>query len=95
MALTKNISLPFHGQDVEFKNVYIKVAEIVGGKNRIEAVVELNNPKREDADADTKHAELIEARRYAFVPVLEGSNFIAQAYDYLKTLPEFEGAVDC
>lgn len=26
---------------------------------------------------------------------LEGSNPIAQAYAYLKTLPEFENAVDC
>jgi hypothetical protein len=26
---------------------------------------------------------------------LSGSNPIAQAYEHLKTLPEFEGAVDC
>lgn len=26
---------------------------------------------------------------------LEGKNFIAQAYDHLKTLPEFAGAEDC
>lgn len=26
---------------------------------------------------------------------LEGDNPIAQAYEHLKTLPEFEGAVDC
>lgn len=95
MALTKTITLSFHGQDVEFQNVYIKVSEIVGGKNRIEAVVELNKPKRSDADENTKHADLIESRRYAFVPNLSGDNFIAQAYAHLKTLPEFNGAVDC
>jgi hypothetical protein len=34
---------------------------------------------------------------YAFVPsVSDGSaNFIKQAYEYLKTLPEFTGALDC
>jgi hypothetical protein len=32
---------------------------------------------------------------YNFVPSLEGANFIAQAYEYLKTLPEFKGATDC
>jgi autotransporter translocation and assembly factor TamB len=26
---------------------------------------------------------------------LDGKNFIAQAYDHLKTLPEFAGATDC
>lgn len=26
---------------------------------------------------------------------ISGSNPITQAYDYLKTLPEFSGAVDC
>jgi hypothetical protein len=30
-----------------------------------------------------------------FFPSLEGNNFIAQAYEHLKTLPEFEGAEDC
>lgn len=32
---------------------------------------------------------------YDFTPDLSGKNFIAQAYDYLKTLPEFAGAIDC
>jgi hypothetical protein len=34
-------------------------------------------------------------RTYSFVPVMNGGNFIAQAYEHLKTLPEFAGAVDC
>jgi hypothetical protein len=32
---------------------------------------------------------------FNFAPNLEGKNFIAQTYEYLKTLPEFEGSVDC
>jgi hypothetical protein len=31
----------------------------------------------------------------AFKINLNGKNFIAQAYDHLKTLPEFAGAIDC
>jgi hypothetical protein len=32
---------------------------------------------------------------YSFAPDLNGKNFIAQAYEHLKTLPEFAGATDC
>jgi hypothetical protein len=42
-----------------------------------------------------KEGELIERKVYEFTPNLEGANFIAQAYDHLKTLPEFSGAIDC
>jgi hypothetical protein len=35
------------------------------------------------------------ARSYPFTVDLEGPNFIKQAYEHLKTLPEFEGAEDC
>jgi hypothetical protein len=31
----------------------------------------------------------------AYSYALNGGNPIKQAYDYLKTLPEFEGATDC
>ena len=32
---------------------------------------------------------------FNFIPVLDGQNFIAQSYEYLKALPEFADAVDC
>jgi hypothetical protein len=32
---------------------------------------------------------------YKFAPNLDGANFIKQAYEHLKTLPEFSGATDC
>lgn len=32
---------------------------------------------------------------HEFKPTVEGDNFIAQAYEHLKTLPEFADAVDC
>ena len=40
-------------------------------------------------------ADAIKHEQFNFVPNLEGQNFIAQAYEHLKTLPEFAGAEDC
>lgn len=37
----------------------------------------------------------IENKSHLFTPNLEGENFIKQGYEYLKTLPEFAGCVDC
>lgn len=34
-------------------------------------------------------------KQFVFAPSLEESNFIKQAYEHLKTLPEFAGAIDC
>lgn len=34
------------------------------------------------------------SKQYKFVPEMNGDNFIRQAYLYLKTLPEFQGAED-
>ena len=36
-----------------------------------------------------------QSKAYACEYDIEGSNPIAQAYEYLKTLPEFAGATDC
>jgi hypothetical protein len=49
---------------------------------------------------DITKAELIVSRdkkpEYRFQPDLEsGDNYIKQAYEYLKTLPEFINAEDC
>jgi len=37
----------------------------------------------------------ISKRQYTCQHDLEGGNVIKQAYEHLKTLPEFEGAEDC
>jgi hypothetical protein len=42
-----------------------------------------------------KNEKSFNAKTYEFYVNLDGSNFIKQAYEYLKTLPEFSGAVDC
>jgi len=65
------------------KLCYIKVSEISGNKEEIMFNVLF------------KSSEFSLHKSYSMIPDLEGPNFIKQAYLYLKSLPEFEGAVDC
>jgi len=72
--------------DVIFNNIYTKIEMISGNKEKIR--VDLIYKRQSD--------ELIVLKQcYFFVPDLNGNNFIAQAYEHLKTLPEFSGVVDC
>jgi hypothetical protein len=72
-------NVPFNVQD----SIYIKVQQVNGDKTRVNADVVLTG-------------DSINGKRfYSFTPDLDGPNFIKQAYNYLKTLPEFAGAIDC
>ena len=71
-------------QRVSF-SAYVKVINITGDKNQINASVNFNG-------------DIQQFTKYYQVPVSVESNsenFIAQVYKYLKTLPEFAGAEDC
>lgn len=81
MALIKDI----HKSGVTIPSCYIKVSKFYGDKNVLFFTVDY----KADKDA-LPFAE--ENRSIALQP--DGDNFIAQAYEHLKTLPEFEGAVD-
>jgi hypothetical protein len=87
MALYKTLTLTnnFNTKTV-LENVYIKVTRIEGSKLELTAEVSLL-PK--------EGGEPYKVQRVTFVPDLNGSNFIAQAYLHLKSLPEFADAVDC
>lgn len=87
MALTKTIALKNNFGDVSvFNNSYIKVKRIIGGKESMTAEVGFFR----SADGQELKYE-----SYTFSPDLHASNFIAQAYWHLKTLPEFADATDC
>lgn len=87
MALISNITLEVYNTEVVLPNAYHKICRING--NQDEMYIEIT------AYTDqTKTKEIIK-KTFLFVPNLEGKNFIAQSYDYLKTLPEFADAVDC
>jgi hypothetical protein len=86
MALTLNYTIYAFGQDIICQDAYIKINRLFGDKEEItfELVIK----------TDTK-LDSICNKIYSYTPNLEGANFIAQGYDYLKTLPEFADAFNC
>lgn len=87
MALIKSINFFVNGGiEVKVENAYLQISKISGNKNKIEFFVECKRNK----DTTTFKTEV-----YDFQPSPDGKNFIAQAYEHLKTLPEYAGAIDC
>ena len=87
MALKQNITLKNNfGDDVTFADSYIKIEKVAGNKEQIGINVSFYKKQNE---------QIVDNKNYLFTPSLDGKNFIAQAYDHLKTLPEFAGAIDC
>ena len=85
MALQKNIiktQVGFNGTLVA-QDVYFKVASVSGSKESMQALV-----------TGVCNGSAIFNESYSFTPDLSGANFIAQAYQHLKTLPEFAGSTD-
>ncbi len=73
-------------ETVTTNQLYVKVDTISGNKNLITASVVL---------IDQESDKPVAYKQYQFALDLEGSNPIKQAYEYLKTLPEFTDATDC
>ena len=87
MALQKTISLPNNfGTQTEFVGAYIKVRSVNFSKAAAQANVNFSIAK------DGQH---LATKQYDFLVDLAGNNAIAQAYEHLKTVPEFAGAIDC
>lgn len=90
MALEKTLvekKEHFDGQ-LKVENAYWKVEQVIVSKTNGIAVVSASRIKN-----DVKYQ--LTSKQYSFIPELNSVNFIQQAYDYLKTLPEFAGAQDC
>lgn len=85
MALSKNIEVVIANKTINFPNCYIKTSSVSGTKEEITALV---NYFAENTKA------IIKQKAFTFKPNMEGGNFIKQAYEHLKTLPEFAGAAD-
>ena len=86
MALQKTIthSVDLAG-DIQM-TAYIRVESLDGNKEKINAKTVYRKDNSEGA--------MIKHEWWSFVPSLDGENFITQAYEHLKTLPEFAGAAD-
>ena len=89
MALQKNMTLKnnFNEESV-IRNAYIQIYEMSGGKLNLNVKYFIKQENK---------INVVDKRRFVFTPSVEtnSANFIAQAYDHLKTLPEFAGSVDC
>jgi hypothetical protein len=80
-----------HRFDTEFGAVtvaecYIKVPMVEVNKSEGMATVSF---------FDKPNGKLLKSVIYPMPHNLNGSNALAQAYNHLKTLPEFAGAIDC
>ena len=86
MALKKNVlkNITLVG-DVNF-SAYIKITSFSGNKESMS--FEVTYFKEETQD-------VINQTHFIIKPNLDGNNFIKQAYEHLKGLPEFESAIDC
>lgn len=63
-------------------NAYIKVDRVTSTKDVASALVSFSEN------------EIVGQKEYTFAPDMNGENFIKQAYEHIKTLPEFAGAAD-
>lgn len=88
MAIKKDTAFTAQGGfEVLVTDAYIKIANVVGDKNSVSASIHwLKNSEVSDP---------FKVTTCQFKPSMSGMNFIAQAYNHLKTLPEFAGAIDC
>jgi len=85
MALKKTAQTPF---GIEVVNAFHRVEGLmIIGKDQISFQVR----SYKDNSGLPHFAGVVASCAYA----LDGANPIAQAYEHLKTLPEFAGAIDC
>ena len=86
MALKQTLTLVSNfNTEVFFQDCYIKVLSVNGTKISVQTTY---------AIFDKKDGAILESRNSNFVPDMDGGNFIKQAYEHLKTFPEFEKATD-
>ena len=86
MAIKKDVFFEKKGFEGKLiaQDAYWKIENIAGNKNQMHIEIYAN-----------VNGEQIQRVVSTFIPSLDESNFIRQAYQHLKTLPEFSGAVDC
>lgn len=88
MALNKTIIKNFYGKEVSFEDAYHKITFLAGNKEKMNITLGIYNKEQNN---------LIEEKYYIFAPSVDdgSTDFIEQAYIYVKTLPEYADAVDC
>ena len=76
------------GHPVTLTDTYCRVSRIVGDKALMHFNIEVLNAEKN---------RVFMEKPYSFTPSVaeDAANFIAQAYEHLKTLDEYAGAVNC
>lgn len=86
MALTTTLQAQTQFGTIEVPNCYVRVSSVQVSKNESGASVVF---------LKTASGGVLKEMYYTFSSSLDEPNPIKQAYLFLKTLPEFSGAVDC
>ncbi|AOJ99938.1 hypothetical protein [Burkholderia vietnamiensis] len=68
---------------VAIPNAYVNIENVSGDQSRAVATATIY--------ADSTKQSVVDRKTYMFDTDMNGPNFIAQAYAYLKTLPAFSG----
>jgi len=90
MAIQKTIKTEF---DTDFENAYIKITEYHGDKNRI--WFNVNALTTKNGKLVRRLYNIIENSATEYTCEIDiNENVLAQAYNYLKSLPEFSNALD-
>lgn len=88
MALIKQYEKTVYGKILTFENAYFQIGYLSGDKNQINFSIKIYE--------DQSKTNFIEQLSFSFIPSISdsSSNFIKQGYEYLKTLTNFQGAID-
>jgi len=76
------------GQISTLTNCYCKVTRLMGDKVQMHIKMDVMNEEKN---------RVYREETFTFEPSVEqgSKNFIAQAYEHIKSLPQYAGAVDC
>lgn len=86
MALKKDIEIiGIYNENIIVKDSLIKINNIEGNKNILQITIYIYDIKD----------NIVAIKYEKFNPELNTINFIAQAYEYLKTIDEFKDSEDC
>lgn len=87
MALKKTITINYLNKELIFKDSYIKIDNVSGNKEMLNVIVKI---------FDFENGNVIKTFEFNFVPKAKDTalRWDKQAYEYLKTLDDFEDAID-
>lgn len=87
MAIKKPLTISKLGKQLTFGSAYIQISSVAGNKYRQTALVTIYS------DEGKEH--ILQESGFDFIPNMNGENFIKQAYEHAKLLPEYQNGEDC